>query len=77
MRAEGGGAGAVFECGGKDGLGDGERGGRGGRLRGAAAARLGQAGDEADPSLRGAARGMLTRRAEYLRPPPAQKPILR
>ena len=46
-------------------------------LREAAAAALAQAGYEADPRLRGAARRILTRMADYLRSPLAQKPFVR
>lgn len=48
-----------------------------GILREAAAATLAQAGYEADPRLRGAARRILDRVAAYLRSPLAQKPFLR
>jgi hypothetical protein len=47
------------------------------RLREAAAATLAQAGYEGDPRLRGAARRILTRMADYLRSPLAQKPFIR
>ncbi len=47
------------------------------RLREAAAAALAQAGYEGDPRLRGAARRILTRMADYLRSPLAQKPFIR
>lgn len=46
-------------------------------LREAAAAVLAQAGYEGDPRLRGAARRILTRMADYLRSPLAQKPFIR
>jgi hypothetical protein len=46
-------------------------------LREAAAAALAQAGYEGDPRLRGAARRILTRIADYLRSPLAQKPFMR
>ena len=46
-------------------------------LREAAAAALAQAGYEGDPRLRGAARRILTRMADYLRSPLAQKPFMR
>ena len=46
-------------------------------LREAAAAVLAQAGYEGDPRLRGAARRILTRIADYLRSPLAQKPFMR
>ncbi len=46
-------------------------------LREAAAAALAQAGYEGDPRLRGAARRILTRLADYLRSPLAQKPFVR
>jgi hypothetical protein len=46
-------------------------------LREAAAAVLAQAGYEGDPRLRGAARRILTRLADYLRSPLAQKPFIR
>ena len=46
-------------------------------LREAAAAALAQAGYEGDPRLRGAARRILTRMADYLRSPLAQKPFIR
>jgi hypothetical protein len=46
-------------------------------LREAAAAVLAQAGYEGDPRLRGAARRILTRIADYLRSPLAQKPFIR
>ncbi len=46
-------------------------------LREAAAATLAQAGYEGDPRLRGAARRILTRVADYLRSPLAQKPFIR
>ena len=46
-------------------------------LREAAAATLAQAGYEGDPRLRGAARRVLTRMADYLRSPLAQKPFIR
>ena len=46
-------------------------------LREAAAATLAQAGYEGDPRLRGAARRILTRMADYLRSPHAQKPFIR
>nr|MBA3672375.1 hypothetical protein [Gemmatimonadaceae bacterium] len=46
-------------------------------LREAAAATLAQAGYEGDPRLRGAARRILTRLADYLRSPLAQKPFIR
>jgi hypothetical protein len=46
-------------------------------LREAAAATLAQAGYEGDPRLRGAARRILTRMADYLRSPLAQKPFIR
>jgi hypothetical protein len=48
-----------------------------GLLREAAAAALAQAGYEGDPRLRGAARRILTRIADYLRSPLAQKPFIR
>ena len=46
-------------------------------LREAAAAVLAQAGYEGDPRLRGAARRIITRLADYLRSPLAQKPFMR
>jgi hypothetical protein len=46
-------------------------------LREAAAAALAQAGYEGDPRLRGAARRILARMADYLRSPLAQKPFIR
>ena len=46
-------------------------------LREAAAAVLAQAGYEGDPRLRGAARRILNRMADYLRSPLAQKPFIR
>ena len=46
-------------------------------LREAAAAALAQAGYESDPRLRGAARRILNRMADYLRSPLAQKPFIR
>jgi hypothetical protein len=46
-------------------------------LREAAASVLAQAGYEGDPRLRGAARRILTRIADYLRSPLAQKPFVR
>jgi hypothetical protein len=46
-------------------------------LREAAAAVLAQAGYEGDPRLRGAARRILIRIADYLRSPLAQKPFVR
>ena len=46
-------------------------------LREAAGAALAQAGYEGDPRLRGAARRILTRMADYLRSPLAQKPFIR
>lgn len=46
-------------------------------LREASAAALAQAGYETDPRLRGAARRILTRMADYLRSPLAQKPFIR
>ena len=46
-------------------------------LREAAAATLAQAGYEGDPRLRGAARRIVTRMADYLRAPLAQKPFIR
>src|SRR6476646_2169328 len=46
-------------------------------LREAAAATLAQAGFEGDPRLRGAARRILNRMADYLRSPLAQKPFIR
>ena len=46
-------------------------------LREAAAAALAQAGYEGDPRLRGAARRIVTRMADYLRSPLAQKPFIR
>lgn len=46
-------------------------------LREAAAATLAQAGYEGDPRLRGAARRILNRMADYLRSPLAQKPFMR
>lgn len=46
-------------------------------LREAAAAVLAQAGYEGDPRLRGAARRIITRIADYLRSPLAQKPFIR
>ncbi len=46
-------------------------------LREAAAATLAQAGYEGDPRLRGAARRILNRIADYLRSPLAQKPFIR
>ncbi len=48
-----------------------------GLLREAAAAVLAQAGYEGDPRLRGAARRILVRIADYLRSPLAQKPFIR
>lgn len=48
-----------------------------GILREAAAAALAQAGYEADPRLRGAARRILDRVAGYIRSPQAQKPFVR
>jgi hypothetical protein len=48
-----------------------------GLLREAAAAALAQAGYEGDPRLRGAARRILNRIADYLRSPLAQKPFIR
>lgn len=46
-------------------------------LREAAAAALAQAGYEADPRLRGAARRIIDRVATYIRSPQAQKPFVR
>lgn len=46
-------------------------------LREAAAATLAQAGYEGDPRLRGAARRIVVRMADYLRSPLAQKPFIR
>jgi hypothetical protein len=46
-------------------------------LREASAAALAQAGYEGDPRLRGAARRIVTRMADYLRSPLAQKPFIR
>jgi hypothetical protein len=46
-------------------------------LREAAAAALAQAGYEGDPRLRGAARRIIERTANYLRSPLAQKPFVR
>jgi hypothetical protein len=46
-------------------------------LREAAAAALAQAGYEGDPRLRGAARRIVVRMADYLRSPLAQKPFIR
>ena len=46
-------------------------------LREAAAAALAQAGYEGDPRLRGAARRIVARMADYLRSPLAQKPFIR
>jgi hypothetical protein len=46
-------------------------------LREAAAAALAQAGYEGDPRLRGAARRIMGRMADYLRSPLAQKPFIR
>jgi hypothetical protein len=46
-------------------------------LREAAASVLAQAGYEGDPRLRGAARRIVTRMADYLRSPLAQKPFIR
>jgi hypothetical protein len=46
-------------------------------LREAAAAALAQAGYEGDPRLRGAARRIVMRMADYLRSPLAQKPFVR
>ena len=46
-------------------------------LREAAAATLAQAGYEGDPRLRGAARRIINRMADYLRSPLAQKPFIR
>jgi hypothetical protein len=46
-------------------------------LREAAAATLAQAGYEGDPRLRGAARRIVNRMADYLRSPLAQKPFIR
>jgi hypothetical protein len=46
-------------------------------LREASAAALAQAGYEGDPRLRGAARRILNRIADYLRSPLAQKPFIR
>jgi hypothetical protein len=46
-------------------------------LREAAAATLAQAGYEGDPRLRGAARRIVNRMADYLRSPLAQKPFVR
>ena len=46
-------------------------------LREAAAATLAQAGYEGDPRLRGAARRIIIRMADYLRSPLAQKPFIR
>jgi hypothetical protein len=46
-------------------------------LREASAAALAQAGYEGDPRLRGAARRILNRVADYLRSPLAQKPFIR
>jgi hypothetical protein len=46
-------------------------------LREAAAATLAQSGYEGDPRLRGAARRILTRMADYLRSPLAQRPFIR
>ena len=48
-----------------------------GILREAAAAALAQGGYEADPRLRGAARRILDRVANYIRSPAAQKPFVR
>ncbi len=48
-----------------------------GILREAAAATLAQAGYEADPRLRGAARRILERITQYLRSPLSQKPFVR
>ena len=67
----------LFELGGKHAT-DEESVKRGrGLLREAAAATLAQAGYEGDPRLRGAARRILTRMADYLRSPLAQKPFIR
>src|SRR5690606_2038365 len=46
-------------------------------LREAAAAALAQAGYEADPRLRGAARRIIDRVGNYLRSPAAEKPFIR
>ena len=46
-------------------------------LREAAAAALAQSGYEGDPRLRGAARRIVVRMADYLRSPLAQKPFIR
>ncbi len=67
----------LFELGGKHATDeDAVRRGRA-LLREAAAAALAQAGYEGDPRLRGAARRILTRMADYLRSPLAQKPFIR
>jgi hypothetical protein len=67
----------LFELGGKHAT-DEEAVKRGrGLLREAAAATLAQAGYEGDPRLRGAARRILNRMADYLRSPLAQKPFIR
>jgi hypothetical protein len=67
----------LFELGGK--LAPDEEAVKRGRalLREAAAAALAQAGYEGDPRLRGAARRILMRMADYLRSPLAQKPFIR
>jgi hypothetical protein len=67
----------LFELAGKDAMD--EEAVRRGRalLREAAAAALAQAGYEGDPRLRGAARRILNRMADYLRSPLAQKPFIR
>ena len=67
----------LFELGGKHAPD--EEGVKRGRalLREAAAATLAQAGYEGDPRLRGAARRILNRIADYLRSPLAQKPFIR
>lgn len=67
----------LFELGEKGGTSaDAARRGRG-VLREAAAAALAQAGYEGDPRLRGAARRITFRIAEYLRSPLAEKPFVR
>jgi hypothetical protein len=66
----------LFELAGRDDDEDTVRRGRT-LLREASAAALAQAGYEGDPRLRGAARRIVTRMADYLRSPLAQKPFIR
>ena len=66
----------LYEFAGDAGSDDMVRRGRG-ILREAAAAALAQAGYEADPRLRGAARRIIDRVAAYIRSPASQKPFVR